>query len=417
MKIILVETEKVKENKRFREEYGDIDGLAASIKAEGLLQPITVDTQMNLIAGGRRLRAAQSIGLKKIPVIVRQIKGELNARELELIENIARKDLEWWEQAALEKDIFELKKQVDPDWSKKKQADLMGHSRGSTIRRLEMADVLEVVPELRECKTADEAYKKYKNLEEQIVYNKLAEDAPENVRKAIQWANDHYKVGDAIANMQNIRANLAHFAEVDPPYAVDIISRKDKNKVKTTDEYNEIHKDDYIEFIEKTAIEVYRILFNPSFCIWWFGMTWYTETLQVLRGVGFKVSEIPAIWCKGETGQTSSPDTMLASSYENFFICRKGDAKINKAGRSNVFHHTPVPHTKKYHPTEKSIELMEDIIETFTYPGGTMLVPFLGSGVTLLAGYNKAQVGVGWDLSEYNKKQFLLRVKKQQVEE
>lgn len=70
--------------------------LASSIKEKGVLQPIIVsrvgDGSFRLIAGERRLRAAQIAGLKKIPAIVKNVASK-DSLEIALIENIQREDL------------------------------------------------------------------------------------------------------------------------------------------------------------------------------------------------------------------------------------------------------------------------------------------------------------------------------------
>ena len=72
---------------------GDITELAASIFRFGLLHPIVVDVDGNLVAGARRLKACQSIGWTEIEALSL---GELTSDELRLIEleeNLKRKDL------------------------------------------------------------------------------------------------------------------------------------------------------------------------------------------------------------------------------------------------------------------------------------------------------------------------------------
>lgn len=69
--------------------------LQQSIKANGILQPILVRRQaegFQIIAGERRWRAAQQIGMLKVPVVVRDVPEE-KLLELSLIENIQREEL------------------------------------------------------------------------------------------------------------------------------------------------------------------------------------------------------------------------------------------------------------------------------------------------------------------------------------
>jgi len=72
-----------------------IDELAASIQANGILQPLVVKPDgdgFQLIAGERRLRAAKKIGLKEVPVIIKDV-DERDQLFLSLIENLQREDI------------------------------------------------------------------------------------------------------------------------------------------------------------------------------------------------------------------------------------------------------------------------------------------------------------------------------------
>ena len=89
----------------------EIDELAASIKRDGLLNPITV-TKMGdtyqIIAGERRWRACKAAGMKKIAASVRTVDSE-KALELALVENIQRADLSPIEEAYGYKSLMEHK--------------------------------------------------------------------------------------------------------------------------------------------------------------------------------------------------------------------------------------------------------------------------------------------------------------------
>ncbi len=79
---------------RFEDE--SLQELASSIKEHGLLQPLVVRAlaggRFELIAGERRLRAAKSIGLKVVPVLVRTASAQ-SSLEMALIENVQREDI------------------------------------------------------------------------------------------------------------------------------------------------------------------------------------------------------------------------------------------------------------------------------------------------------------------------------------
>ena len=118
---------------------------------------------------------------------------------------------------------------------------------------------------------------------------------------------------------------------------------------------------------------------------------------------------IPGIWVKGG-GQTQQPSLYLANSYEPFFYARKGGGRIVRQGRSNLFEFRVVNPDNKIHPTERPIEMIQELITTFCEPQSMVLVPFAGSGNTLLAAANLNMKAIGFDLAQEYKDAFIVRV-------
>ena len=90
---------------RLHIDEGRLDGLAASIRANGIVQPIVVrrigSDRYQIIAGERRWRAAQRAGLTRVPVVVREVPEGHDVQLLEwaLVENLQREDLNPIEEA------------------------------------------------------------------------------------------------------------------------------------------------------------------------------------------------------------------------------------------------------------------------------------------------------------------------------
>jgi ParB family chromosome partitioning protein len=111
--------------------------LAASIRAQGIVQPIVVtregDNGYLIVAGERRWRAARRAGLDEVPVVVREVADDRELLEAALVENLQRSDLNPLEEAVAYrtlKERFEL--------SQEETATRVGKSRSTVANRLRL---------------------------------------------------------------------------------------------------------------------------------------------------------------------------------------------------------------------------------------------------------------------------------------
>ena len=146
LKITEVEPNRDQPRKQFKQEA--LEDLAESIKTYGIIQPIVVTKQdgyYGIVAGERRWRAAKLAGLEEIPAIIREDDEQKN-REIALIENIQREDLNPYEKALGIRNLMDKYGLTQEEVSKR-----IGKSRSAvsnTVRILNLApDVLELVKE------------------------------------------------------------------------------------------------------------------------------------------------------------------------------------------------------------------------------------------------------------------------------
>lgn len=408
---------------RLREEYGDIDELAESIKLNGQIQPIVLTRANELIVGGRRLAACTKAGIE-VMCIYRDNVSDTQLRELELEENLRRKALTFIEEAMGVRELDRLKKSIHGErgpgrgqstaWSTAATAELLGKSKGSVMGSLAMADAIDAFPQIREAKTEADANKLLKKLEEGLIIAELTKRQKERPQAGVSQATGHYQVADALAGLRKFPDAMADFLEIDTPYGIDLVNQKKNQSGKglgTAERYTEWSPEDYFANLKVLAAETYRILKADAWGVWWYGQEHYQIVLETLRNAGFIVDKIPAVWYKGKgAAQTNQPELYLARAYEVFFIIRKGNPALRKRGRVNLFDFTTVPAQHRIHPTEKPIELLCELLETFAYPSAFVLCPFLGSGNTLRAAYMQGMIGAGFDLDEELKTKFLARV-------
>ena len=427
----------IKVGPRFRKDFTGLDLLVESIRDKGVLQPITLSPDLTLLAGERRLRAATLAGLDKIPALIRKIDGEIDAREIELIENTFRADFTWQEKTNSIAEIDRLYKERNFDWSGRKTAQLINKSSTDVARTLELARAVAAIPELGEQATAHDAYKMLKRFEEDVIveelrrrqdaqlnpdaassgehiafFNKGRLDYTPDLKARLRIADSNYFIQDTFLGLTELRSEgVVHLIECDPPYGIDLPSTKGSKDTPGSNvlNYEEIPADKYDTFLNNLATELYRVAGRDCWLVFWFGPTWHTEVKRALKAAKWIVDDIPAIWVKTQ-GQTLQPELYLARCYEPFFLARKGNPFMAKRGRSNVFQFSGTPAAQKYHPTERPLPLVEEILNTIASPRQVVLVPFLGSGATLRACYKQGMDGFGFDINPSYKDRFMLAV-------
>ncbi len=130
---------------RSRMDEGALNDLAASIREQGVMQPILVrpvaggSKRYEIIAGERRFRAAQIAGLKEIPAIVKHV-DDKTAAAMALIENMQREDLNPLEEAmGIQRLVSEF------SFTHEQAAQFIGRSRSAVTNLLRLLNLTEPV--------------------------------------------------------------------------------------------------------------------------------------------------------------------------------------------------------------------------------------------------------------------------------
>lgn len=121
----------------------DFAALVESIRERGVLEPLLVREVpggLELLAGGRRLEASRKAGLAVVPVRVLVGLDDVDAREVALVENLARKDLAPWEEAQGLAALAGAREKAGREVSVRKLAFLAGRSKSAVARALQIAE-------------------------------------------------------------------------------------------------------------------------------------------------------------------------------------------------------------------------------------------------------------------------------------
>jgi ParB family chromosome partitioning protein len=133
-----------------RQVMGDLSELMASISEKGIIEPLIVrqrGTRYQIIAGERRYQAAVQVGLRELPVVIREV-DDNEIIEVALVENIQRKDLGPFEEAEAMASLTDRCGYTHEDLAKR-----LGKSRTSITESLALAEMPADVRNL--CRLAD----------------------------------------------------------------------------------------------------------------------------------------------------------------------------------------------------------------------------------------------------------------------
>lgn len=376
----------IRVSNRYREDFGDIESMAVSIERYGLINPVVIDKEYNLIMGERRYRAHVSLGKKEIDARFVDDISEDEKKELEMEENLQRKDFEWWEEVLGRKNLFDLKIQL---YGKAKQksgggysmedfAAHLGVSVGTVSMDLQLARAIKMDPSLKECKNKSAAQKKVRRIETTEVVTALAEKVRERKKEGVDLCT--LINGDSRMELKKLPSESADLVLMDPPYGVDI-----EHKDGQLGEESTFDDSSYAmtETLSSVLRECHRVLKEDRVLLCFFDIRSYQKLKTLLQECGFNINATPFIWLKGVPGIAPQP-SWYSKSYEMLLHCQKGDREMFKKGEKNYYECEPVPPSQKIHQTQKPTRLLRYFVEQHTLPGELVIDPFAGSGSTLI---------------------------------
>ena len=222
--------------------------------------------------------------------------------------------------------------------------------------------------------------------------------------------------------LQSIEKNSVDLVLTDPPYIISRESGMDgyrkhldaggehvlhpdgsKNNLALTTDYGDWDKNYTIEDLEKVIEEFYRILRPGGSCIIFFDI-WKIETLANLLSKFSKHRFIE--WVKTNPVPINQRATYLSNAREIAISCVKGGKATFNSKYDNGIYEFPIYHGKdRFHPTQKSLQLFEDLIKKHSNEGDVVVDPYVGSGTTALAAKNTNRIYIcGEPSPEYYEK-------------
>lgn len=240
----------VQVDKSKRQRQGDLDtsDLQASLKRNGLINPIVLTRELLLVAGERRLEAAKALGWPSIPARWVEELSPVDLQILELEENIKRKDLEWQDLVRGVGAIHDLYRERDPEWTMSETGQECGLTLGTVSMylrvRAELSD-----SRITEAGTVREAYN-------------------------ITARRDQRKQGDSLAELlgepaELVVAPLGQEIRIEAKVSLDKPGETIYHEVnKKTGETKILTKEEYKSKLEAAPAPLFSGILNESFLDW-----------------------------------------------------------------------------------------------------------------------------------------------------
>lgn len=420
----------------------DIEDIKASIKANGILEPLVVrseDGEYILVAGERRLLSALDLGLTAVPVHHFEDLSETDAAVFELEENIKRKELHWRDHVRSVGSIHTLYKARDKDWRVEQTCQALSMHQTHLHKLLRVFEALES-PRIAHVDSIEAAYNTLQHFAERkaesIVSDILATGATAFVSKdtATGAATAAAAAADAdgadmfvfaasigVADATNkakagakgatngttlaappppvLCANFLEWAQTysGPKFSVIHCDfpygnyRGDASKGGLTaadgETFYDNHEEIYWALLDGLTANLDRIMSYSAHLIFWFNMNFYTETVLRLRQAGLMVHDHPLIWFKttGGGGLGVVPGTATTyprRTYDTALLAVRGKRPLAKPGSNSYVAPTV---GNKIHPSQKSEPMLRYFLSLVVDETTSVFDPTCGSAAALRA--------------------------------
>jgi len=211
--------------------------------------------------------------------------------------------------------------------------------------------------------------------------------------------------GDCKDVLLTLDAESVSAIVTDPPYecSQSLITRPNQKDLNSN--FGEWDK-----FFTGWLTQAYRVLKPDSCAVIFVPATRFETLMHHCEIVGLKYVQP---WFYYKHNPPPAIRTGLQWAIEHMIYVTKGKHALRIANRGkchNIFHY-PIPSSNRFHPTQKPIGMMKEIIEYVSDKGDMILDPFSGSGATISAAMacGRRVVGIEKDESFFNKSASLLK--------
>lgn len=415
----------------------DVDVLAEQLATAGQINPILIHANGVLVAGERRLRAALKLGWSTIRCTVVEKLAPHQAFLIELLENVARRDLSWQDTASAILKYHEMRVEAVPEWTAQATGQDVGLQKSAVSIYLRVASKLDD-PEIAGCQTLQGAFNLLRgradralaaaqsrglavaDLVKKLVTPTAGTKEEKTAALASSLLDDEDEDEDYdphafldLAATAELQLKVAAEAEVgtaintdSPILTLDFISWAETY---TGPKFDVLHcdfpygkgytgsntrrtgrahispryKDDpdvYWELLETMLEHQDQFTYPAAHCLFWFDMAHYQGTVESFEHAGWKlVQPYPLIWAKPYQGVASDTARRPRHCYETALLFSRGDRKLVRLDQD--FYEGRKE--ENLHLSQKSGKMLQRFLRMVVDEHTAVLDPTCGSGTAL----------------------------------
>lgn len=462
---VLIDVDQLDTKDRIRIDYGDLDELAESIQSNGLIQPIVINNEHRLIAGGRRFRAMTDIlHLTQVPCVFLETLDEVHLRVLEAEENIQRRDLSWQETICAIAEIHRIKSLEAvfkrENWTLRSTGRLLNRSLGSIANAVTLAryirasdpDILkaphavaalQILVERKELETSKHLASitggKLSSMDEQDSKPRiiteftgptmnylddetgLSELSPrlddDEDPSAPQQTEAAQRVTVPISRMLYnkdmremlgiLKAGVVDHIVTDIPYGIDMDMLSQNGTGMNIESVREEHDVESNLELFPIMFEVFdHVLADDGFIVMWYDLDHHGLLQTLARKHGFRVQRWPIVWVKTHPCKNQAAQYNWTKATEVAMVLRRPAATLVEAQTVNyILASNAALADKLGHPFVKPKEVWNHIYSAIAIRGQTVWDPFAGVGSATLAAIEQGLTPIATEINEahYNR--------------
>lgn len=420
------------------------EDLLPSIAQYGLIQLPCLNEDPNLpapfthelVSGWCRTEACKALGLTHIPYNLRSELTPSELSELELEENVRRRNMRWQDIcvgiARTHKKKVREHGVKGETWGMKQTGDLVGQSHGYVSEAIKIAGLIRAgdegickAPSFAAAKDVllkrkeDEAAAKLASLTGAVPQTKKPTPQPSGPRTSLDISSiaasftdspQTDSAGEPVQKslVENVEINLGSmlfnednrdfFARTlegtydliytDIPYGIDMdnldFGSDDLERVKHSHDV-----DENISQMQGFLVNAFHALKDERYLVFWYDLAHHEKLVEWGKEAGFTVCPYPYIWCKEHPCRNRAGNIWPTKAHETAMIMRKGKGLLQSPmTKSFIFADGSAERKMQKNPFSKPFAVNKDIITHFTMPGDTMLDCYAGEGSLVRAGLN-----------------------------